>query len=79
MNRLMVPPLAGGVPPLEHQDQPGAHLLDPVLHLHQLHLQAGQFLFVEAAIEAGTVALPGFLQVFVDGGGVVAIGAAGIG
>ena len=43
--------LTGGVAPLEDHDQTEAGALDPVLHLHQLQLELGQFRFVEAAVE----------------------------
>jgi hypothetical protein len=36
---LIVPPLAGGVTPLEDDDDPLAGLLDPALQLQQLDLQ----------------------------------------
>jgi len=46
-------PIANRIPALKQQDQAIAYILDLILHLHQLHLQAGQFLFIELAIELG--------------------------
>ena len=42
--------LTGGVTTLKQHDQAIAHVLDPVLHLHQLHLQRGEFLLIELAL-----------------------------
>ena len=42
-------PLARGVPTLEHHDDPGAVLPDPVLHLHELLLEPPELLLVELA------------------------------
>ena len=57
--------LAGRVAPLEDDDDPGARLRDPVLHLHELFLQPAELLLVGLLRElAGTilgVAMPAVL------------------
>jgi hypothetical protein len=42
--------LAGGVTALEEDDETGTHRLDPLLHLHQLGLEPGQFRLVSGGV-----------------------------
>src|ERR1700730_5249925 len=42
--------LAGGIAPLEHDDDPRALILDPILHMAKLDLKLAQFLLVGLAL-----------------------------
>ena len=48
-------PLAGGIAPFEHNDHPVAAFHDPVVHLHQLALEAEKF--GEVAVAGGLVGI----------------------
>ena len=65
--------LASGVPPFKEQDDAIAAVFDPVLHLDQLHLEPGQFFFIELAIEPGFLALRIGRKIIKDWRGKIAI------
>ena len=57
--------LAGGIPPLEQNDDLFLFVLDPILQLHQLALQPEQLLEIDLAIDG---VAPGRIGRVVDGG-----------
>ncbi len=50
-DRLDEPALAGGIAPLEHDDDALAGMLDPLLQVAELDLQLGELLFVDLALQ----------------------------